>query len=367
MNRLRVQLKKTVDESYDVIISRGCVKHLPNHLNSLGAFSSYVIITDRRVRRLFGDNLAAILKRRQPRTFVLDFPAGEKSKTQATKSRLEGEMLKNHCGRDSLIIALGGGVVGDIAGFIAATYMRGIPYVQVPTTLLGMVDSSLGGKTGVDTPQGKNLIGAFHQPKKVFIDLDLLKNLPAPQVLNGFYEIVKMSITSNRQLFSFAENHLADVKMGSLAALERLIVDGLKIKARVVEKDEKENGDRMILNFGHTIGHALEQLSGYKLMHGEAVALGVIVEAKISQQEGLLHVSEFNRIKALMVKSGLDLLALKKWTPTQVIASARKDKKTRGGKLRVVLIEGIGKLHRRNGLAASFISDAVIKKALVLI
>jgi 3-dehydroquinate synthase len=244
--------------------------------------------------------------------------------------------------------------------------MRGIPFVQIPTTLLGMVDSSLGGKTGIDTKQGKNLIGAFYQPGKIFVDFDFIKNLPQRQVLNGYFEIVKMAITSNKQLFSFAEKNLESVKASNFSVLEHLVTEGIKIKAKIVEKDEKESDDRMILNFGHTIGHALEQLSGFRLLHGEAVALGVIAEAKISQLEGLLHKNDFDRIRSLMVKSGLDTAILKKWTPEQIIKAARKDKKTRGKKLRVVLIEGIGRLHRRDGLAASFISDRVIKKALTL-
>lgn len=365
MNKITVKLKKTVDESYDIIVGRSHTEQLYKHLRDLGQFFSCVIITDNQVKNLLGGRFLKLLKPHFPKTILLSFPAGEKFKTQKTKTFLEEQMLNNNCGRDTLIIALGGGVVGDMAGFVAATYMRGIPYVQVPTTLLAMVDSSLGGKTGIDAPQGKNLIGSFHQPKKVFVDLEFLKNLPEKQILNGCYEIIKMAITSDPKLFVFAEKHLAEAKAKKPAVLEHLITRGLKIKARIVEADEKESHDRMILNFGHTIGHALEQLSGYKLMHGEAVALGVIAEAKVSVLEGLLHKSEYERIVSLLVGSGLNPALLKIWTPEQVIKAARKDKKTRGQKLRVVLIEAIGRLHRREGLAASFISDEVIKKALV--
>lgn len=364
MKTLHLNLKKLVDESYDVVISRGLLNALPAHLSTLGVFENYVIITDSKVRRLYGGLLAKRLKARGLKVTLLSFFAGEKSKSQKTKTYLEERMLKNHCNRNTLVIALGGGVVGDMAGFVAATFMRGVPYVQVPTTILGMVDASLGGKTGIDTPQGKNLIGAFWQPKKVFVDLSLLSNLPLKQMLNGYYEIVKVGITSNRALFARAEKNLEGVKKGNLKALEHLIIEGLKIKAGIVQRDEREADDRMILNFGHTIGHALEHLSGYKILHGFGVALGIVAEAKISVMEGLLRHEDYDRIAALVRKTGIDVSLLKKWTPAQIIRAARKDKKTRGGKLKVVLIEGIGKLHRRDGLAASAIGDEVIIKAL---
>lgn len=367
MKKIRVKLKKILDESYECIIGRGILSQLPKYLRPIRQFSSYVIITDSLVKKIYGNKLLNVLERVMPRTFLLSFPAGEKSKNQRTKTFLEEQMLKKQCGRDTLIIALGGGVVGDMAGFAAATYMRGIPYVQIPTTLLAMVDSSLGGKTGIDTPQGKNLIGAFWQPKKIIVDLDILKALPFKQILNGYYEIVKMGITSNRKLFERAEENLKGAKNRNLNALEYLITESLKIKARIVEKDEKENDGRMILNFGHTIGHALEQLSGYKLTHGEAVALGVIAEAKISVLDGVLSTASFRRIERLLVKSGIDKSILHKWTAKQIITAARKDKKTRSGRLRMVLIKEIGRLHRRQGLTASFIDDEMIKRALTLI
>ncbi len=364
---IKVSLQKIIDESYEVIIGQDHIKQLTKHLHVLGVFGSYVIITDNRVKNLFGNKLKSILAKHNARTFLLSFPAGETSKTQKIKTFLEEQMLKNNCGRDTLIIALGGGVVGDMAGFVAATYMRGIPYVQVPTTLLAMVDSSLGGKTGIDTAQGKNMIGAFWQPKKIFIDLDFIKNLPLEQILNGYFEIVKMSITSNKKLFYFAEKNLRAVQAKNVAVLKHLIIEGLKIKARIVEKDEKENDDRMILNFGHTIGHTLEKLSNYQLMHGYAVGLGIIAEAKISQLEGFLPKASYDRIELLLVKSGIDKSILGKWKPKKIIASARKDKKTKGGRLRVVLIKDIGQLHKKENLSASFISDEMIKRALTLV
>lgn len=363
---IKVNLNRQINESYDVLIGEGILKKLHKPLMTVGHFSNYVIITDSVVKKLYGNNLCQQLNRLGLKTILISFKAGEKSKTQKTKTFLETRMLKKGCTRDTLVIALGGGVVGDMAGFVAATFMRGVPYVQIPTTLLAMVDSSLGGKTGIDTPLGKNLIGAFWQPKKIFIDLECIAHLPTFQILNGYYEIVKMAITSNTRLFDYAEKNLAGVKSKNPKVLRHLITESLKIKARVVEKDERESDNRMILNFGHTVGHALEALSGYKLAHGEAVALGVIAEAKISFLGGLLPIVSFRRIESLLEKSGIDKLILHKWTAKQIITAARKDKKTSGGRLRVVLIQGIGRLHRRDGMAASFVSDEIIKKALTI-
>ena len=187
------------------------------------------------------------------------------------------------------------------------------------------------------------------------------------QILNGYFEIVKMSITSNKKLFYFAEKNLGEVQAKNLKVLKHLIIEGLKIKARVVEKDEKENDDRMILNFGHTIGHALEKLSDYKLMHGYSVGLGVIAEAKISQLEGFLPKVSYDRIELLLTKSGIDKSILGKWTAKEIIAFARKDKKTKGDRLRVVLIKDIGQLHKKENLSASFVSHKIITRALTLI
>jgi len=364
MNQLTIKLKKTIDQSYPIIIGEGLFSNLPKHLRNLGNFGSFVIITDDFVGKLYGRRILRMLKKEKGRSFLLTFPAGEKSKTQRTKSALEEQMIKKGCGRDTLIIALGGGVVGDLAGFIAATYMRGIPYIQIPTTLLAMVDSSLGGKTGIDTPLGKNLIGAFWQPKKVLIDLDFLKQLPDKQIINGYYEVVKMAITSSKDLFVYAEQNLEAVKKADIKVLQRLIIGGIKIKAQAVESDEKESNGRMVLNFGHTIGHALEKLSAFKLTHGQAVALGLIIEAKVSVLEGLLTTEEFTRIQALLLKSGVDQSLIRKWKPNQIISAAKTDKKNINGKLKIVLVEGIGKLHRRNGFAASAISDKIVKKSL---
>lgn len=358
---IKIKLKKVVDNSYPVLIGLGMRKKLPAIIKTIGGGRRTVVVTDNLVKKLWGAKIVAGLRLAGHKIDLLDFPAGEKSKIQATVGRLQSEMFKRGCGRNTLLIALGGGVVGDVTGFAAATYMRGLPYIQVPTTLLAMVDSSSGGKTGIDTPQGKNLIGAFWQPKAVLVDVDFLQTLPRRQVVNGLAEAIKIFLTSDAKMFALLEENLEKILAGDKNMLGKIIYRSLQLKTSVVERDERESGERMILNFGHTIGHALEKLSGYKLLHGEAVALGMVTESGIANRLGLLAPAIYERVQNIIGKLGINIGMLKKYNSQEIINTMRTDKK---GSNNFVLLKDIGAVYVKNKKYAHMVDDTIIKKIL---
>jgi 3-dehydroquinate synthase len=272
---------------------------------------------------------------------VLFLEPGEKHKTIRSVEQLLREMMRSGGDRGSLLIAFGGGIVGDVGGFVASIFMRGIPYVQVPTTLLSQVDSSVGGKTGVNLPEGKNLVGAFHQPRAVFADIASLGTLSDRELRAGLMESVKSGIIRDRALVRYMEENAGAVLGRDPKALERVIAASIRIKAAVVNKDERENGLRMILNFGHTVGHALEQATGYKAMlHGEAVGWGMVAALSVARRRGTITAAQFDRLEQLIFRYGplppLDVRAAK------VVAATVGDKKNVGGVRRFVLPLGIG-------------------------
>ena len=339
---LKVHLKKTVDDSYPVIIESGLLKRLPRLLANQFPASRYVVMCGTTTKKLFGEKISSHLRTSGMKTLLLSVPDGEHSKTQKYKTFLEEAMLQAGCDRNTLILAVGGGVVGDLAGFVAATYMRGIRYIQIPTTLLAMVDSSVGGKTAIDTAHGKNTIGAFWQPQAVVIDPTCLKKLSLRQMKNGMIEGVKMFMTSDRASFVFAEKNLERALSGDAASLKTIIERAIRIKARVVAEDEREGSQRMILNFGHTVGHALETLSGYRLLHGEAIALGIAVEARIAYSRGILSETDLKKVLAMLRRLGTEPKTLKKWNAHSVVQHTRGDKKSVGGRAQYVLLKKIG-------------------------
>jgi 3-dehydroquinate synthase len=276
--------------------------------------------------------------------FLASFSAGEKNKNRDTKSKLEDSLSCNNMQRDSLVIALGGGVVGDLAGFVASTYMRGIPYLQVPTSLLAMVDSSIGGKTGLDTPIGKNLIGTFWQPRKVIIDVLTLNTLPDEEMLNGVAEMIKHAVIDDERFFMFLEDYvLAGILGREEIPLLKAIKWNLTIKKKIVEKDERENSIRKKLNFGHTIGHAIEKTSDFKIKHGQAVALGMIAETKIAEELGMISLVQSSKIISLIEKSGFKT-KLGKLDIKKVIDNTKFDKKNKGNMISYVLPRKIGQV-----------------------
>src|SRR5712691_6697542 len=282
MVKLRVAISEQRDASYDILIGRGLLADLPALAKAACPASRYAVITDSHVAKLYGESVVARLRDATLQVQLFEFPAGEWNKTRETWAALSDRLLARQFGRDAAVIALGGGVVGDVAGLVAATYLRGIPYVQVPTTLLAMIDSSIGGKTGVDVPAGKNLLGAFHQPRLVVVDLDVLGSLPPQQLASGMAEAVKHGVIGDAAYFAALERDPKAIAARNPDALERLVRRSVEIKAAVVVADEREAGRRAVLNFGHTVGHAIEATGRFSALHGEAVAIGMAYEARLA-------------------------------------------------------------------------------------
>lgn len=366
---LALRLSNSSKRDYSLWIGEEMLAVIDKYLKSSPyQHGKIVIITDDRVRVLYGEALKHALEQRGYKMLLLSFPAGEESKTVATKTFLEEKMFRHHCGRETLIFALGGGVVGDVAGFVAATYLRGIPYVQLPTTLLAMVDSSVGGKTGVNTAYGKNLIGAFWQPQAVIADLSCLKTLPEQELIAGLVETAKMFLTCDATSFHLTQQHLSSLLAGNWELLEKLIAAAVGIKIEIVERDEQEQNERMILNFGHTIGHALEQISQYQISHTAAVALGILVESKISQLLGILSASDFEVIHSFFQQLQIKSSLLKKYSLTDLLAATKHDKKTRQDQPHYVLLRRIGEIERdKPQVAAHPVREEVVLKALTLV
>ena len=330
------------DRSYDILIGRNLLSQTGELLSDRLNPSRVVIVTHPSIRRLFGEKIESSLTAGGQTPEFIEVPEGEASKSLQRAGSIYDRLLELHCDRQSALIALGGGVIGDLTGFIAATYQRGISFIQVPTTLLSQVDSSVGGKTAVNHPHGKNMIGAFYQPRLVVIDLETLHTLPPNEFRAGLAEVVKYGVIADAKLFAFLETNAARILSLDNDCLEHIIETSCAIKAEVVEKDERESRYRMVLNFGHTFGHAIEALTGYTgLLHGEAVAIGMVQAARLSEETGKCSSEVSKRIVALLEKFGLptESPSLK---PTDVIQSMYHDKKTDHGQLRFVLVKDIG-------------------------
>ena len=272
MERVRLTLAGETDRSYDVLVGRGILNALHTEIKRLGSFSSYGLVTDELVKPLVAEPLRARLESHGINTVLLAFPAGERAKTMETTVYLCQQLVDHGFDRKSLLLAVGGGVVGDITGFAAAIFLRGIPYIQIPTTLLAQVDSSIGGKTGVDLRSGKNLLGAFHQPLLVVSDPDLLATLPRVAMLEGFAEVIKTALIGDPELFAVLESTDPGILEPDNMLLETVIVRASVVKCQVVSQDERESGLRRILNFGHTLGHAVEAASDYNISDAASTA-----------------------------------------------------------------------------------------------
>ena len=337
MQTIRVE---TPSAKYDVVAGSGLIGTLaPRIERAHGRLPRRVfVLTSAPIWALWGQDFVASFA--EP-PVVLFLEPGERHKTLASVERLLRQMAKAGGDRGSLLIAFGGGIVGDVGGFAAAIYMRGIPSVQVPTTFLSQVDSSVGGKTGVNLPEGKNLVGSFHHPLAVFADIEVLGTLPDRELRAGLMESVKAGIIRDRTLVRFMEEHAGDVLGRDPKALEKVIAASIRMKAGVVNKDERETGLRMILNLGHTVGHALEQATQYKtLLHGEAVGWGMVAALYLARQRGTISTRQFERLESLIHLYG-PLPALK-LRSARVLAATGGDKKNVGGVRRFVLPLGIG-------------------------
>lgn len=360
---LSIHIPESPAFSYPIWIENGIlddpIQWLPHSLS----IDHYAIITDDHIQPLYGDTLLKKLRTLGLNAFLMSFPAGESAKNQNTQQQIFDALFREGCGRQTLILALGGGVVGDLAGFVAATYMRGIPYIQIPTSFLAMIDSSVGGKTGIDTPFGKNLIGAFWQPKAVIADTHCLNTLPMHHLVNGFIEALKMFLTHDAKSFQYARSHLDQLSAKNPIFLKTIMTKAVQIKANVVQADEKEQHERATLNFGHTFGHAIEILSQYELLHGFAVALGILVEAKLSELLGILPPEDYAQIESTLAELGIRGNQLKYFDIDTIIQHTQLDKKAKAGKARYVLLKTIGCVEHTGRIFTQPVSDEIVKEA----
>ena len=336
MNTLKVELGS---RSYPILIGAGLLAQadlLREHI----AARDVLIVSNTTVAPLYLDTLAASL---QPRRVVeVILPDGESHKTLASVARILDVLVANRFARDCAVVALGGGVVGDMAGFAAACYQRGVSYVQVPTTLLSQVDSSVGGKTGVNHPGGKNLIGAFHQPLAVLADTRTLTTLPPRELRAGLAEVIKYGLICDAAFFAWLEAHLDELLDGDPVALAHVIHRSCQIKAEIVGRDEREQGDRALLNLGHTFGHAVEAATEYKQwLHGEAIGAGLLMAVAMSRECGLLSSGDVARVHKLIERAGLPT-RIEAVSPESALEHMRIDKKVKGGRIRLILLRKIG-------------------------
>jgi 3-dehydroquinate synthase len=342
MRSLKVNLDKKTSNSYDIRIGRGILDRMVLLMSKHFKSSQYVVITDENVGRLHAAKVYDAFGTAGLHVSGIEIPAGEASKNISTLMDLAGRLLALGADRKTVLLALGGGVVGDLTGFVASVYMRGVPYIQIPTTLVGQVDSAIGGKTAVDLPEGKNLLGTFYQPAAVFVDLNFLETLPEREFANGLAEIIKYGVIEDEKMFEGLEAHMDAVKNREMTHLAKIIETCLRIKKSIVEIDEREHGLRRILNFGHTLGHALEAVSDYTLSHGEGVALGMIAAAKLSVKMNYLKEDALNRIRDVVAKAGLPVGIPAAFSPAAVIERLKMDKKKKDGVIHFVLLKKIG-------------------------
>ena len=350
------------EKSYCIYIGHGLEEKLQSFVKTAGFSQKALLITDTNVGPLYGEKVKSLLDEAGLETELVAIPAGESSKSLRIAERLYTKAIELGLDRKSPIFALGGGVVGDLAGFIAATYMRGVPFVQLPTSLLAQVDSSVGGKVAVNHTLGKNLIGAFYQPKAVFMDLNFMKTLPKREIYTGLGEIVKYGIIYDQDFFDFLEQNQSAVLALEPAVAIHMIARSCEIKAAVVSEDEQEAGLRRILNFGHTMAHAIEKETGYtKYNHGEAVAIGIVGAADISFRLGMISQQEFQRVTSLVAQLHLPLEA-EGCTVDAMYGDIFHDKKTVAGKVNWVLMQSIGTVTCRNDVPADVVKAAMERR-----
>ena len=331
------------NRSYPIWIEKGLLTKLPELLKPMNQGQKWVIFSQNEIISLYGNSLYKGLKSAGFQVELVVLPDGEKAKSLNELEGIFFQLIGMDCDRSSTFLALGGGVVGDATGFIAASFMRGVDYIQIPTTLLAMVDSSIGGKTGVNLPDGKNLVGAIWQPKAVVIDIELLKSLQEREITSAMGEVLKYGAILDRNLFEVVAENLNDIlNLSKPELLTEVIGRCAKLKADVVVEDEREGGKRRILNFGHTIGHALETHFGFEtLRHGEAVAYGMLAAGKLSNEDGRLEIEDFELLQTTIKK--LPLPKLPEFDAENILKIIQRDKKVKGRKINFVLLEAIGK------------------------
>ncbi len=355
MQKVRVELGSN---SYEICVGAGLLTQVGQQLKKLGFSDRLVIVTDPTVKSLYGSALEQSLTSDGFKVVILEVPEGEEQKSLETAGHLYNELSKFRAERLTPILALGGGVIGDLTGFVAATYLRGVPLIQIPTTLLAQVDSSIGGKVAVNRGQLKNKIGAFYQPKLVVSDITALKSLPAREISDGLAEVIKSAVIWDKEFFVFLEENLDKVKSLDEGTLEEVVPRSAKIKAEVVEQDEKDLGLRNILNYGHTIGHALESASDFKLEHGKAVAIGMLAAGKIANRMSAFNKNELLRLEHIIKRADLPI-KIPDFKFEKIIQAMEHDKKILRGKIRFVLPKMIGSVFITDKVSLSLVKQVL--------
>lgn len=347
------------DKSYDILIGHDLKQQIIDFIQSQKFSQRALLVSDSNIAPLYGEKVKSILDEAGLDTKLAVIPAGEQSKSLSVAETLYTEAIKHRLDRKSPIFALGGGVVGDLTGFVAATFMRGVPFIQMPTSLLAQVDSSVGGKVAVNHALGKNLIGNFYQPKAVFMDLDLMQSLPKREISTGLGEVIKYGYIYDKDFYQFLLDNKDAVLALDSDAISHVIARSCEIKAAVVSQDEKEAGLRAILNFGHTLGHAIEKETAYKVYdHGEAVAIGMVGAAKISQKLGMIDEKIVDDMEKLLTSMNLPIKA-KNCDPEKIYADIFHDKKTINGTVNWVLLKDIGKVCLSKDVPANVVKEAI--------
>ena len=356
----KVSIPKTASgEAYDIFIENDFAS-LKDAVEKLGVGNRrFCVITDSNVGPLYADEVEAELKKISENVVRYTVDAGEENKTLANVTEIYKFLIENHFDRSDIVFALGGGVIGDMAGFAAATYLRGIKFVQIPTTLLAQTDSSIGGKTGVDFDAYKNMVGAFHQPSLVYMNMSVLKSLPARQYASGMAEILKHGLIKDNAYYGWLVNNFSEIMDMESEYVAKMIKRSCEIKAKVVADDALEHGERALLNFGHTIGHAIEKYMNFKLLHGECVALGMIAAGWISYKRGRLDTEEFYEIRDMFLPFGLPLTLDDGADPEKILEITKSDKKMDGDKVKFILLKKPGKAYIDTTVTDDEILDAI--------
>jgi len=368
MRTFNVELKKVVDDSYEIEIGfelqNKLIEDIRNDL--VGRMNKFAVVTDSTVKELYADRIEELLKEAGYQTDLFVFPAGEKSKTRKTKEEIEDAMLAKGYRRDCCIIAVGGGVVTDLAGFVAGTFGRGVPFINYATTLLAAADASVGGKTAVDTPLATNLIGLFNQPKKVYLDIATWQTLPERELVSGLAETIKHACIARADFFAFLDENMERIFNLEREVCEHIAEVNCEVKYEVVMKDERESGLREVLNLGHTVGRAVETVSDYRLLHGEAVAIGLVAEVVLACKLGYVTAGERDAVIALLKKAKLPTEIPEYIDREALVKKLYTDKKVRDGRLRFVIQKGIGDIVEfEDGVFATPIEESAAREIIM--
>ena len=367
MSNFHVELKRVLDDSYDVEIGFNLIKKMVEDLKNglVKGINKFAIITDSEVEKLYANKVHEQIINNGFQADLFVFPAGERNKTRKIKEYIEDSMLEKSYRRDCCVIAVGGGVVTDLAGFVAGTFGRGVPFINFATTLLAAADASIGGKTAVDTELATNLIGLINQPVKVYIDIATWRTLNKRQLISGLAETIKHACIADKSFFNFIENNLDNILNYDLKVCEHIAKRNCEIKYNVVMKDEKEKSLREVLNLGHTVGRAIETVSDYKLLHGEALSIGLVAQVNLGHKLGFINNEDKCRVIALLEKAGLPITIPNYIDLESLIKKLYTDKKNRDGNIRFVFQKGIGDIQKfENDTYAMPICEHAIREVL---